>query len=919
MEQLKDDSIRLFGRKIIKRVTLKALVEFMLIAGILIALGWLAHWRINQMLNESLEESLRKHIRTLGFSVESQFNQELGEISDGALMMRQRILTAQDLINIAEVQGQGTTIGIVRDDGEMIAGDPLPHYELEYLYDVFRGEQLIYYDNIIGLLFAVPTEIDGRRCAYYETYDDELLKNEFGVYFYDGAGLVTLGYKEGDWTDFSFDTEDIGLYHAQSEDIEFRRIFKRDVIDVLNYQKTDTAIAQYTHGGKDYYTFGVKILDGNFSLFGCVPHEAISIGVEYVHTVMLGVFGLLIFVLLIFGRYLLKSIEANDLQHQKLLADRANKMKSEFLSNVSHEIRTPMNAILGMDEMILRESTSATVNEYAENIHNAGKNLLGLINDILDFSKIEAGKMEIIPVDYQLSSLLNDLVNMIHTRAEKKGLQFIPNASHDLPTMLHGDEIRIKQVVTNILTNAVKYTETGSVTMTVDFNKLTNDRILLNFSIKDTGIGIKEEDIPKLFSAFERIEEERNRSIEGTGLGMNITQRLLRLMRSELEVSSVYGKGSTFSFSIEQPVVDWEPLGDFEEAFRHSIRQQKKYQEKFTAPTAKILVVDDTIMNLTVLKGLLKKTKIQIVTAESGYECLERVADEKFDIIFLDHRMPGLDGIETLREMKKLSPYVNDTTPVIALTANAISGAREQYMAESFSDYITKPVDPATLESMIMKYLPPEKIEAASVDSVEPVEEALNLPEWLMSINEINAREGVKHCGSEEDYLAALKVFAEAIESNADEIEWLFRAADWKNYTTKVHALKSTARVIGAAELSERAKRLEDAGNSGYAEEIEESTAPLLELYRSFAKKLSPLIEKSSDDDADKPLIGEDELAEAIEALREMSTSFDYDSVMFVLESLDEYRLPDDQLDRFKKIRAAVANLDWEAVQAALQ
>ena len=895
----------------------RAVIEFLIIALILFAVGGLVHLKINEMLDQSLEESLRKHIKTLAYSVESQFNQELGELRDGALMVKQKRLAAKDLIDVANIQGQGSRIGIIRDDGQLLAGDPLPRFELEQFYKVFRGGQLISYDNKNGLLFAVPTTIDGRRCAYYETYGDDEIKEEFGVYFYDGDGIIMIGYKNGDWTDLSYSVNDIGLYHAQAESPEFQHFFRQNITDILN--DSERAIARYEYEGKDYFTFGIKTLYGDFALYGCVPHEAISVGVEYVHTAMLFVFGLMILVLFGVGRYLLKSIEANDLQQQKILADRANKTKSEFLSNVSHEIRTPINAILGMDEMILRESNDATILEYAENIHSASNNLLGLVNDILDFSKIEAGKMEIIPVDYQLSSVLNDLINMINARAEKKGLQFIAKASHDLPTLLHGDEIRIKQVVTNILTNAVKYTEAGSVTLTVDFEKLADDKILLRFSIKDTGIGIKPEDLPKLFNAFERIEEKRNRTIEGTGLGMNITQQLLRLMNSKLEVESVYGKGSTFSFALEQRVISWEPLGDFEEAFRHSLTQRKKYREKFTAPNAKILVVDDTVMNLTVVKGLLKKTKIQIKTAESGYECLDMTAREHFDIIFLDHRMPGLDGIETLHEMRSIRPSPNDNTPVVALTANAISGAREQYLAAGFDSYLTKPVDPSALETLIIKLLPPELVEDASDETAEPVEEALNLPEWLMSINEINAREGVKHCGSEEDYLAALKVFAEAIESNADEIEKFFRAEDWKNYTTKVHALKSTARVIGAAELSERAKRMEDAGNSGYFEEIAESTAPLLELYRSFAKKLSPLIEKSSDDDSDKPLIGEDELAEAIEALREMSASFDYDSVMFVLESLDEYRLPDEQLDRFKKIRAAVSNLDWEAVQAALQ
>ncbi len=599
-----------------------------------------------------------------------------------------------------------------------------------------------------------------------------------------------------------------------------------------------------------------------------------------------------------------------------LEAEAANKAKSQFLSSISHELRTPLNAILGMDEMILRECNGGPILEYAENIRNAGNSLLGLVNDILDFSKIEAGKMEIISVEYALSSVLNDLVNMIQKRAEKKSLQLIVNADQNLPTILYGDEIRIKQIATNILTNAVKYTEEGSVTLSVNFKKLSEQKILLRFEIKDTGIGIKPEDIPKLFKAFERIEEKRNRTIEGTGLGMNITQQLLHLMHSELEVSSVYGKGSTFAFEIEQPVINWEPLGNFEETYRNSLGKHKSYHEKFTAPKAKILVVDDTQLNLAVVKGLLKQTQIQIETAESGYECLHLVTKEHYDIIFLDHRMPGIDGVETLHKMREHPNNFNDETPVIALTANAVSGAREQYLAAGFDSYISKPISPTELESMIIKYLPPDKVELADAPIEAPAVE-IKLPEWLSTVKGLNVKEGVEHCGSVEAYLDTLTIFADAIKSGANEIAGFYQAEDWKNYTTKVHALKSSARVIGADELSERAKRLEDAGNSGYINEIKDGTAALLELYLSYESKLAPLIAKPVDT-TDKPLISDEDLSEALESLKEASSMFDYDSVTFVLEELDGYRLPESQTERFKTIREAASKLDWDGLNKLL-
>ncbi len=593
-------------------------------------------------------------------------------------------------------------------------------------------------------------------------------------------------------------------------------------------------------------------------------------------------------------------------------AENANKSKSQFLSNMSHEIRTPINAILGMNEMILREADAENILEYAENIRTAGNTLLGLVNDILDFSKIEAGKMEIIPVEYALSSLLNDLVNMIQARAEKKGLEFHVNADWSLPSDLYGDEIRLKQIVTNILTNAVKYTECGSVTLSITSEKISDTAVKIKISVKDTGIGIKQEDLKKLYSAFERIEEKRNRTIEGTGLGMNITQRLLEMMGSQLEVHSVYGEGSDFSFEIEQEVVNWHPIGDFEESYRHALSQHKKYHEKFTAPEAKILVVDDTVMNLTVIKGLLKQTKVQIDTADSGYECLNLVTKKRYDIIFLDHRMPGIDGIETLQRMKKLADNLNKNTPVISLTANAISGARQMYISAGFQDYLTKPIDSVKLEEMMIEYLPAEKVQTA--DKISAVEEApaeKTLPDWLKNVSGLDTDAGLKNCGDVDAYLDALTVFAQSVTSGAKEIANFYHACDWKNYTTKVHALKSSARVIGAKELSERARRLEDAGNSGYINEITDSTDGMLELYISFADKLAPLI-KTEADDSDKPLIEDDALAEAYETLSDAAAGFDYDTAMFVLESLEDYRIPENQRDKFSQIKTAVSKPDWE-------
>ena len=594
----------------------------------------------------------------------------------------------------------------------------------------------------------------------------------------------------------------------------------------------------------------------------------------------------------------------------------ANDAKSAFLSNMSHEIRTPINAVLGMNEMILRECEDENILTYAGSIKTAGASLLGLVNDILDFSKIEAGKMEIIPVEYELSSVINDLVNMIRTKADDKGLALKLDIDKGIPNKLFGDEVRIKQIITNILTNAVKYTEKGSVTFAVSYENSAPDSemIGLKVSVKDTGIGIKEEDMSKLFSKFDRIEEKRNRNIEGTGLGMSITQKLLEMMDSSLEVDSVYGEGSDFHFVIKQKVVSRDPIGDYETSYRASLSGRAKYKEKFTAPEADVLVVDDTATNLDVFKNLLKRTKVRIDTASSGEECLKLSGVKKYDIVFLDHMMPDKDGIETLHEMRDLTDNPNRDTTAVCLTANAISGAREKYISEGFDDYLTKPIDADKLEEMLIKFLPKDKV-VISEGEGEPDEEDKLLPDWILQCEGIDTEQGVKNCGGSEEYISVLERFHSAVSDKADEIETYFTGNDIKNYTIKVHALKSSARIIGAMELSEKARLLEEAGNENNVDYIKENTAELLSLYRSYKNILSPVTEKP----ADLPDVPGDMLADAYGGLSEFARIEDYELARMVVDSLKEYRLPETDEERFKRIDSKLALMDWDGIREILK
>ncbi len=552
--------------------------------------------------------------------------------------------------------------------------------------------------------------------------------------------------------------------------------------------------------------------------------------------------------------YFLRKV-SSDLQETATEAKNANSAKTAFLSHMSHEIRTPINAVLGMDEMILRESTEPDILNYAEDIRSAGNNLLGIVNDVLDFSKIEAGKMSIIPVEYEVASLVNDLYNTVRIRADRKGLEVRLDIDPSVPSVIFGDETRIRQVITNLLTNAVKYTEEGSVTLSIkkvrenspeDRDSLAlscpgeecpKSFIRIRAEVKDTGIGIRREDINKLFDEFIRMDERRNRAVEGTGLGLNITRELLDLMGSRLFVDSVYGEGSVFSFEILQGVVRNEPVGNINGKLKSTSHQQ--YHVKFTAEDANLLVVDDTKVNLDVIKNLLKNTKIKIDTAESGAEALELVRRNEYDVIFLDHLMPKMDGPETLRKMMDMKDNLSSKAPVISLTANALSGARDQYLKAGFKDYLSKPVNPRELEDMLFKFIPPEKVRTLS--GQDDKKNDPGLPSWLFEAEGIDTAAGIKSCSSADIYLIALEAFYETISENADEIEAYYRREDIENYTVKVHAVKSSARTIGALALSEKAAALEKAGHSSDLTTIRGNTEEFLKDYRAFLKILSPL------------------------------------------------------------------------------
>lgn len=533
----------------------------------------------------------------------------------------------------------------------------------------------------------------------------------------------------------------------------------------------------------------------------------------------------------------------------------ASRAKSEFLANMSHEIRTPINGILGMNSMLLKDCKDDSQKEYARNIHSAGNALLSIINSILDISKIESGKMELQSADYELFSVLNDCYNLVASRAEDKELNFKLDVNPNLPSGLWGDEVRVRQIINNLLSNAVKYTERGFIKLTVDYELTAGDvvcengsRVNLKVTVSDSGMGIRREDLSKLFQMFQRIDENRNRTVEGTGLGLNLTKKLVEMMDGVIEASSEYGKGSTFSVSIPQIVKNASPMGDFAEKYRAFVSRSESQKEVFMAPGRRILVVDDVKMNLKVVDGLLKESRMKVDTAGGGKQALDLIQRNRYDLIYLDHMMPEMDGIETMRLMRLLPGNLNKTTPIVMLTANAVIGAKEFYLKEGFSDYLSKPVREVDLIASLKKFLPKESVVVPGTpaepvaDLSEKVEEKAlenetNVAaggtialEKLKAIPDIDTASGLELCMNDEEfYLEMVEEFCNG--NKMADLERLLSAGDFANYRIVVHALKSTSLTIGLAGLSASAKALEMACASNDLEFVRNNHQPLMDKY----------------------------------------------------------------------------------------
>lgn len=622
-------------------------------------------------------------------------------------------------------------------------------------------------------------------------------------------------------------------------------------------------------------------------------------------------------------------------------ADKANSAKSDFLANMSHEIRTPMNAIMGFADLCLREQNYT----YAGDIKSAAKNLITIVNDILDISKIEAGKMELVPSVYNTENMLREIVSIIEVQLEsKETVELKTRIDKGLPAKMYGDEIKLKQILINLLGNAVKFTKNGSITFSVREMSRSEDKICLAFKIADTGIGIKEEDLSKLFRSFQQVDSTRNREIEGTGLGLSISKNLAALMDGNITVESEYGKGSAFTVIVWQKISDTAPISP------NAVFSRKEKEKDLTiyAPDARVLVVDDNKVNLNVTSHILSTYGIKPDLAESGQAAIDKINSGYYDLVFMDHMMPGMDGVEATGRIRSQGDAYTSELPIVALTANAVDGAQNMFLNSGFNDFISKPINVSRLEKILAEWLPQHMITyvksdksggaaaSADVDTlgmlgiiddsiVETQENEVPANDYGFSIPDVNIDDGLKLCGDMETYMSILKTYMETADDSIEKISYFARERDYKNYTIEVHGLKSSSLAIGANELSEMAKQLELAGKEENYDRITADTPALLAKYTDLVEHIKPVMAEQSGqsdsiNDSDKPPVDKEIFKSSIEKILTGLDELDSDGALQVFDELLGYSFPSEGIaSAIEKARQYTDNFAYEKAEEILK
>ena len=832
----------------IKKIGVRPLVGILFFVLILLLVGVLLRVKFSNLFDNYVEKQVAYQAESYAAAAGERLDLELKSLAGISSGISANMSHFEPMLATLEDPNGNYYYGVIALNGKIVYSGDTTHIDASHFKGIsesFHGVKSISYSKGIGLMFSAPV-YSGKNIKYvlFRMYKEDAVVRIFGVQSYGGRGYATLR-----------DARDSIIIKSSNDSLGTDLLWGEEgflaVRDKLR-AGLNVSISAATHldvRGVEYYYFIAELKLPGVALTGVVPEREVASEKDDISFLIIWVFGLLIFMFTIAMLYVVlsekKARENKELLREKENAESASKAKSAFLANMSHEIRTPINGILGMDSMLLKECKDESLRDYALNIQSAGQTLLSLINDILDISKIESGKMEILPVTYSVFTVLNDCYNMVAIRAHDKNLELVMDISPDIPRSLFGDEVRIRQVVNNLLSNAVKYTNEGSITLSVRSEKLSVDpiqggnskQVKLFIQVKDTGIGIREKDREKLFADFVRLDEKRNRNIEGTGLGLNLTKQLLDMMGGSIEVESTYGEGSVFTVCLLQQVSDEKPLGDFEKLYKQHVNVVDAAHERFEAPEAKILVVDDVQMNLKVFAGLLKDTKIQIDTAMNGAEALELIQGKHYDVIFLDHMMPVMDGVEAFRRMKLLEKNPNAITPVVMLTANAVSEARNGYMDEGFSDYMAKPIREEVLLSTLKKFLSKDLVKVVherEEKTCNPAETVSAMPQVALT-DMLDMATGLAYCMNDKKFYK--EMLDEYVKSEKTaELKEYFEKGDLEYYRITVHAVKSTSLTIGAIKVYEDAKALEMACKEGNLDFVKQNHEAFMEEYKSLVR-----------------------------------------------------------------------------------
>jgi len=886
-------------------------------------IGVIMYGRVISALHAYVEDQVQAQGDNLQQLASQQLSNRLRELERVAGYFRDGTVAEETMGASAErllSHDSNPSIGILRLNGEPVSGQALRPSEYPAIRNTFRGKSTVRYRKGEGLLFTAPIYNNGNiKYALYEFYSEDGLFDNFGKNCFDGQAQFLLADSAQriimPLADSTLIEEDP---YFQNEDVTeaFSTLWKHMSLSTgaAVYYKTD---------GREELLFASELDQENLYLVGLVPYQAAAGDLNVISNTMIQVY-LLLLMLLVMGTIRVVSSDAraresDELREAKRVAEEANASKGKFLANMSHELRTPINTILGMNEMILRETDESITRERAMDVKSAAQILLGLINDVLDFSKIESGMLAIVPAEYNLVTLIRDLALLSENRATAKSLDFEMEIQPDLPIGLYGDDVRIQQVMTNLLTNAVKYTPAGAVTLRLTGTWTGEDAILMHCEVSDTGIGIKEEDMSKLFIPYLRVDEQRNRKTEGTGLGLSIIINLLKLMGSELQVKSVYGEGSTFSFDLEQRVVDREPVGDIQKRLEDGVKEYE-YRVACYAPKARVLVVDDNSMNRRVFTNLLRQTKIQVTAASSGKKCLALVQKEHFDLIFMDHLMPEMDGVETLRHLKEMENHLCKNTPVIALTANAFSGAREKYTSLGFDAFLAKPINTEKLEGMLLAMLPKEYLESPPAGASKPVQRTVGSVEEFPVVEGVDWDFALFHMGDGQLLMDTMRGFFQMIDGELREIDVLSQQVETEegllNYRTQVHALKSMAGTVGILSVSELARVLERAAREENRERIHSLTPLLLEELKKTQERLRPIVGQS--ETAKELPNGEKQLPGLLEMLRLAMEEMDISSADFVMSEMKCFSYPPDIQEDVDRLAGLVSELNFDGAGEVL-